>query len=71
MSVFFVARRAGPGGPARAEQNRKKEVDARDVGFPNPESHERAKQFARLSPTDQERILEEYKRGHGSDFPEH
>jgi hypothetical protein len=46
----------------RAEQNKKKEADAKEMGFPDAATLERAQKFAALPYSEQERILAEYDR---------
>jgi hypothetical protein len=61
----------GEGNQQRAEQNKKTEAEARDMGFPDLESFERAKQFGKLPQAEQERILREFQNRQNSELPEH
>jgi len=55
----------------RNEENKQKETAARDLGFSDPQTLERAKQFVALPPADQERILAEFRSRQSLDLPEH
>lgn len=55
----------------RSEQNRQNEVLARELGFSDNDSLERAKRFSLLPPEDQERILADRERDATVQLPEH
>jgi hypothetical protein len=55
----------------RAEEDKKKQTTAKELGFQDSETLERALQFAALPPADQERILSDFKSKHGLELPEH
>jgi len=55
----------------RNEEQKQKETAAKELGFSDPETFERAKQFAALPPADQERILAEFCRKQDLELPEH
>jgi hypothetical protein len=55
----------------RVEEKKKKETTAKELGFPDAESFERAKQFAALPLADQELLLAEFQRRQHQELPEH
>jgi hypothetical protein len=61
----------GEGNQQRAEQSKKTEAEARDMGFRDLESFERAKQFGELPQGEQERILREVQSRQNLELPEH
>lgn len=54
----------------KSEEHRKRQTVARELGFADDESLERAKRFAALPPADQERILRERERNEGTELPD-
>jgi hypothetical protein len=54
----------------KSEEHRKRQSVARELGFADEESLERAKRFAALPPADQERILRERERNEGTELPD-
>jgi hypothetical protein len=55
----------------RSEEQRQKEAVAKELGFGNDETLERARRFAALPPRDQEQILAELERRAAVALPEH
>jgi hypothetical protein len=55
----------------RSEEHRQKQAVARELGFADNESLERAKRFAALPPEEQERILAGHEHREPSELPEH
>jgi len=55
----------------RVEEDKKKQNTAKEMGFRDSETLERAQQFAALPPADQERILAEFKSKRNVELPEH
>ena len=55
----------------RSEQQRQKETVARELGFPDSSTLERAKRFASLPPEEQERFLTDWERNAARAFPDH
>ncbi len=54
----------------KSEEHRKRQNVARELGFADDESLERAKRFTALPPADQERILRERERNEGTELPD-
>ena len=55
----------------RSEEHKQKQTTARELGFHDSETLERAKQFAALPEADQERILAEFQTKQSTELPEH
>lgn len=55
----------------RAEEDKKKQITAKEMGFRDSETLERAQQFAALPSGDQERILADFKSRQNVELPEH
>ena len=55
----------------RVEEHQEKQTVAKELGFTNSETLERAKEFAALPEADQERILAEFRGKLNTDLPEH
>jgi hypothetical protein len=55
----------------RSEEDKKRQTTAKELGFLDSETLERAQQFAALPPADQERILADFKSKHNLELPEH
>jgi hypothetical protein len=55
----------------RSEQQRKKETYARELGFSDSSTLERAKRFASLPPEEQERVLADCERSAALELPDH
>jgi hypothetical protein len=55
----------------RTEEHKQKQTTARELGFHDSETLERAKQFAALPEADQERILAEFRTKQNTELPEH
>jgi len=56
---------------SKSEEQRQKEIVAKELGFRDQASLERAKRFAALPPEEQERILVDREHHAGKDLPEH
>ncbi len=55
----------------RLEESEKREVAARELGFVDPETFERAKRFAELPEAEQVQLLEEFQKRRRQELPEH
>ena len=61
----------GEGNRQRAEENAKRETAAKELGFSDTQTLERAKKFAALPKDEQERFLAEFERRQNTSFPDH
>lgn len=61
----------GEGSRHRAEENAKRDTAAKELGFSDTQTLERAKKFAALPKDEQERFLAEFERRQNSSFPHH
>jgi hypothetical protein len=55
----------------KSEEQRQKQVVAKELGFADSETLERARRFAALTPEEQERILADLERNSVTELPEH
>jgi hypothetical protein len=55
----------------RSEEDKKKQITAKEMGFRDSETLERAQQFAALPPADQEKLLADFKSRQNVQLPEH
>lgn len=68
---WLKAIRFGEEGAKKSEEQREKQVAAKELGFADTESLERAKRFAALPPEEQERILADHEHNEAPELPEH
>jgi hypothetical protein len=70
-SAWLRAIGFGRNAAAKSEEQQGREIAAKELGFRDQASLERAKRFAALPPEEQERILAEREHSPGKELPEH
>jgi hypothetical protein len=70
-SAWLKAIGFGRNAAAKSDEQRQKEIVAKELGFRDQASLERAKRFTALPPEEQERILAEREHFPGKELPEH
>lgn len=68
---WLKAIRFGDDEKRRSEEHKKKHTTAKELGFSDAETLERARQFAAIPKADQERVLAEFQRRPQTELPEH